>query len=138
MFQTKDAEFWAAAGVTFSIATSKDRNESKKFLIENFFPDEPVLRSTKVLTTAGFFARRIKNVLIKQFVDEPLSQNNSIIARNKVISQSMTVSFYDSVVTLRLWKLCDNLKLFHHDYDWLWWVNHNYEPIVIMVLIMIW
>ncbi len=82
--QTKDAEFWAAAGVTFSVATPKDKRESKQFMIENFFPDEPMIRSTRVMTKSGFFARRIQNILIQEFVDKPLSQGNSVIARNKV------------------------------------------------------
>jgi len=59
MFQSKDAEFWAAAGVTFSIGSRKDRRDLKNFLIENFFPDEPMFRSTRIFTTSGFFASQV-------------------------------------------------------------------------------
>ena len=40
----KDDQFWAATGITFSIGTSTDLYEARQFLIENFYPDEPIFR----------------------------------------------------------------------------------------------
>jgi len=41
---SKDVEFWAAAGITFTIANLSDRRDVKEYLFENFFPDEPIIR----------------------------------------------------------------------------------------------
>ncbi len=35
------------------------------------------------MSSKGFFARHVRNVLVEHFIDEPLSQPHSIIARNK-------------------------------------------------------
>jgi hypothetical protein len=47
---SKDAEFWSAAGITFSVANHNDRREVKEFLFENFFPDEPIIRCQSLFT----------------------------------------------------------------------------------------
>jgi hypothetical protein len=60
MHRTKDSEFWDAAGIAFSVAGAKDRKDIKKFLAENFFPDEPIFR----FQCYKLFAAESKNILI--------------------------------------------------------------------------
>ena len=79
----KDEKFWTAAGISFSVGTPKDLYEVRQFLIENFFPDEPIFRSTKIMTTHGFVGRYLRNVVVGHFIEQPLSKPHSIIARNK-------------------------------------------------------
>ena len=79
----KDEKFWSAAGITFSVGTPKDLFDARQFLTENFYPDEPIFRSTKLMTSHGFVARYLRKVIIEHYIDKPLSKPHCIIARNK-------------------------------------------------------
>jgi hypothetical protein len=50
---------------------------------EDFSQHWPPPRSTRIFSGRGFFCGQLQNIIFEHFVDEPLEQPNSIVARNK-------------------------------------------------------
>ena len=54
-----------------------------QFWKESFFPDEPVLRGTKLMVGNGFIDRQIANIIEEFMVKEGLKDKTSMIALDK-------------------------------------------------------
>ena len=60
---------WDELGVTFKLATEKDRPELTQFLLDNFFPDEPLFRASQIVSdrsscVSPMFTRHIRDATI--------------------------------------------------------------------------
>ena len=53
------------------------------FLLESFFPDEPIFRSTKILDGSGIVNNYIAGLVKKELVEPCLEDGQSIAAINK-------------------------------------------------------
>lgn len=71
------------ADVDFSTPTLKDKDDIKKWLCENFFPDEPVSRTFGFDNPQGFFGRQFQKANLYELVDNVICKPHSILAKNK-------------------------------------------------------
>ena len=70
-------------GLTFKTLTPSDFDEICKFQMLNFFPDEPIARSTKLLEGSGIINKYISSLVKKHMIDPCLKDEVSVAAYNK-------------------------------------------------------
>ena len=70
-------------GVTFKVLQPSDYQKVMDFLLESFFPDEPIFRSTKILDGSGIVNNYIAGLVKKELVEPCLEDGQSIAAINK-------------------------------------------------------
>ena len=79
---SSDAKY-TELGVTFKVLEPLDFSKVMDFLMESFFPDEPVFRSTKILEGSGMVNSYISSLIKKEMVDPCLQDGQSVAAINK-------------------------------------------------------
>ena len=70
-------------GVTFKVLEPSDQPKIMEFLMESFFPDEPVFRSLKMLEGSGMVSNYISGLVRDELVDPCLLDGQSIAAIDK-------------------------------------------------------
>ena len=70
-------------GLTFKTLTHSDFDEISEFQMLNFFPDEPIARSTKLLEGSGIINKYISSLVKKHMIDPCLKDEVSVAAYNK-------------------------------------------------------
>lgn len=70
-------------GVTFKVLEPSDQPIIMEFLMESFFPDEPVFRSLKMLEGSGMVSNYISGLVRDELVDPCLLDGQSIAAIDK-------------------------------------------------------
>ena len=98
-----DNDRWSQSGIKFTIASTEDVDEIKLFILENFYPDEPIARSIGVSRGDGWVDRFGRYLMNKDLVVDPIQQNTvtipcSIIARstedNSIVGVRMGAMYY--------------------------------------------
>ena len=70
-------------GLTFKTLKPSDFDEISEFQMLNFFPDEPISRSTKLLEGSGIINKYISSLVKKYLIDPCLKDEVSVAAYNK-------------------------------------------------------
>ena len=70
-------------GVTFKVLEPSDQPIIMEFLMESFFPDEPIMRSLKLLEGSGMVSNYISGLVRDELVDPCLLDGQSIAAIDK-------------------------------------------------------
>ena len=70
-------------GVTFKVLEPSDQPIIMEFLMESFFPDEPMFRSLKILEGSGMVSNYISGLVRDELVDPCLLDGQSIAAIDK-------------------------------------------------------
>ena len=70
-------------GVTFKVLEPTDYKIVMDFLLESFFPDEPIFRSTKILEGSGMVNNYITGLVKDELVLPCLEDGQSVAAINK-------------------------------------------------------
>ena len=70
-------------GVTFSECSMDDYEEVKDFFKNEFAPDEPTARSAGIFDGEGFFDKKVRNMMLKEFIQPALKEPHSLVARQK-------------------------------------------------------
>ena len=79
----QNESFWREKGISFVKATEADADKIFSYLLENFFEDEPVLRSSMMADQSTWMYNAFYKSLLKDlFVTKSLKQDVSILAIN--------------------------------------------------------
>lgn len=76
---------WTNQGISFSLASEDDRDAIWTFLQDCFFPDEPLVRSAKLLTPGSIFSSDLRKITYEGFVKDNTEKGKSIsvMAKNR-------------------------------------------------------
>ena len=70
----EDEKWISEKKIKFSMATEKDVQDVIKFLHENFYPDEPVTRNTKVMEGSGWLDTYYRDLCDKVMATQPITK----------------------------------------------------------------
>ena len=90
-------------GVTFKVLEPSDQPIIMEFLMESFFPDEPIMRSLKLLEGSGMVSNYISGLVRDELVDPCLLDGQSIAAIDKdgTVIGTSTATAHANSCTLR-------------------------------------
>ena len=74
---------WTQKGITFKMVTLDDLEKVKAFLYEAFWADDPIYRSTQLMTGTGYVDKLLIYEFIEMSVKKPLEEGTCMVALDK-------------------------------------------------------
>ena len=71
---------WSQKGISFKILTLDDYEKIKAFLESYFYPEEPIIRTLKLMEGNGYFDKKIHNFVNHYMIKICLKDGTSMVA----------------------------------------------------------